>query len=76
MVWKYCMYIQMVVNNILVFSDIMFLFNKKVTMEFWDGLWLNESFASFMGEVVVPNIIHPEWKSDSEASYLTKGFIW
>ena len=36
-------------------------FGDLVTMEWWDDLWLNESFASWMGDKAV-NHIHPEWK--------------
>lgn len=32
-----------------------------MTLEWWDDLWLNEGFASFM-EYVGVNAIHPEWK--------------
>ena len=36
-------------------------FGDLVTMVWWDDLWLNESFASWMGDKAV-NHIHPEWK--------------
>ena len=36
-------------------------FGDLVTMQWWDDLWLNESFASWMGDKAV-NHIHPEWK--------------
>ena len=32
-----------------------------VTMEWWDDLWLNESFASWMGDKAV-DYLHPEWE--------------
>ena len=36
-------------------------FGDLVTMQWWDDLWLNESFASWMGDKAVDHI-HPEWK--------------
>ncbi len=35
-------------------------FGDLVTMEWWDDLWLNESFASWMGDKAV-DYLHPEW---------------
>lgn len=35
-------------------------FGNLVTMEWWDDLWLNESFASIM-EYIALDAIHPEW---------------
>ncbi|GAA6002057.1 hypothetical protein JCM10207_003055 [Rhodosporidiobolus poonsookiae] len=37
-------------------------FGNIVTMEWWDNLWLNESFATLMGEVIIPDRIEPGWK--------------
>ena len=36
-------------------------FGDLVTMAWWDDLWLNESFASWMGDKAVDHI-YPEWK--------------
>ncbi|TLZ78879.1 MAG: M1 family metallopeptidase [Methanobacteriota archaeon] len=36
-------------------------FGDLVTMAWWDDLWLNESFASWMGVKTV-NALHPDWK--------------
>ena len=35
-------------------------FGDLVTMEWWDDLWLNESFASWMGNKAVADL-YPEW---------------
>ncbi|HEX3099456.1 MAG TPA: M1 family metallopeptidase, partial [Patescibacteria group bacterium] len=35
-------------------------FGNLVTMEWWTHLWLNESFATFMGFIAIDNIF-PEW---------------
>lgn len=36
-------------------------FGDLVTMSWWDDLWLNEAFASWM-ETRIPSRLHPEWK--------------
>ncbi|WVO17857.1 hypothetical protein L204_105555 [Cryptococcus depauperatus] len=45
-------------------------FGDIVTMKWWDNLWLNEAFATLMGELIVLEKIWPEWKPRSQ--FLTK----
>jgi puromycin-sensitive aminopeptidase len=40
-------------------------FGNLVTMEDWEGLWLNESFATWMAKKVVGHF-YPEWQSDEQ----------
>ncbi|MCQ2819744.1 MAG: M1 family metallopeptidase [archaeon] len=40
-------------------------FGDLVTMKWWDDLWLNEGFASYMGDLVGVNTLFPEWKLEN-----------
>ncbi|KAG7092748.1 hypothetical protein E1B28_009075 [Marasmius oreades] len=41
-------------------------FGNITTMKWWDYLYLNEGFATLMGEVIVPDEIYPELKANTE----------
>ncbi|KAG5728364.1 hypothetical protein E4T56_gene19148 [Termitomyces sp. T112] len=41
-------------------------FGNITTMEWWNYLYLNEGFATLMGEVIIADKVFPEWKVDSE----------
>ncbi|KAG8887646.1 Aminopeptidase 2 mitochondrial [Tulasnella sp. 332] len=41
-------------------------FGDLVTMEWWDNLWLNEGFATLMGEVMIIDKVFPQWRVDSD----------
>ncbi len=41
-------------------------FGDLVTMQWWDDLWLNEGFASWMASRITHEL-HPEWKSELNA---------
>ncbi|KAF8261355.1 leucyl aminopeptidase [Lactarius quietus] len=41
-------------------------FGNITTMKWWDNLYLNEGFATLMGEKIILEKIHPEWKVDAD----------
>ncbi|TRM61760.1 peptidase family M1-domain-containing protein [Schizophyllum amplum] len=41
-------------------------FGNITTMKWWDNLYLNEGFATLMGEVIITDKVFPEWKLTSE----------
>ncbi|CEH17992.1 leucyl aminopeptidase [Ceraceosorus bombacis] len=51
-------------------------FGNIVTPKWWDNLWLNEAFATLMGEVIILDRLYPEWDSASEfiALHLERAF--
>ncbi|GAA6054207.1 hypothetical protein JCM3770_001392 [Rhodotorula araucariae] len=40
-------------------------FGNSTTLSWWDDLWLNESFATLIGEVVALNVLEPSWNVHS-----------
>ncbi|MFO1413643.1 MAG: M1 family aminopeptidase [Burkholderiales bacterium] len=46
-------------------------FGDYVTMAWWDDIWLNEAFASWMGTTMVAEV-HPEWPRGGWRSYQRK----
>jgi aminopeptidase N len=45
-------------------------FGDLVTMKWWDNVWLNESFASWM-ELKPSQALHPEWNASLDAVHAT-----
>lgn len=43
-------------------------FGNYVTMAWWDDLWLNESFASWMGDKITARLM-PDWHWDSSVQF-------
>ncbi|OWZ56597.1 aminopeptidase 2 [Cryptococcus neoformans] len=41
-------------------------FGDIVTMKWWDNLWLNEAFATLMGELIILERVWPEWNPRSQ----------
>ncbi|KAF8887037.1 leucyl aminopeptidase [Gymnopilus junonius] len=41
-------------------------FGNITTMEWWNYLYLNEGFATLMGEVIIPGAVFPEWHVNTE----------
>ncbi|KAI0792895.1 hypothetical protein C8Q75DRAFT_751852 [Abortiporus biennis] len=41
-------------------------FGNITTMAWWDNLYLNEGFASLMGQVIILGKVFPEWKVDAD----------
>jgi tricorn protease interacting factor F2/3 len=52
-------------------------FGDLVTMAWWNDVWLNESFATFMSYKAV-DALHPEWEvwNDFPSDNMTRAFLW
>jgi len=50
-------------------------FGDLVTMQWWDDLWLNESFADWMGDKITFQV-HPEYASDLSALQDSQGIMF
>ena len=43
-------------------------FGNLVTMEWWDDLWLNESFATYMAAKAMESV-YPEWEVEKQLGH-------
>ncbi len=50
-------------------------FGNLVTMPWWDDIWLNEAFATWMGNKVVQTL-HPEYRSDLGSLASAQRAMW
>lgn len=49
-------------------------FGNIVTMDWWDDLWLNEGFASFM-EYLGANVTEPSWEMVWQRTFISVSLI-
>lgn len=49
-------------------------FGNIVTMDWWDDLWLNEGFASFM-EYLGANVTEPSWEMVWQWTFISVSLI-
>ncbi|QDQ28580.1 M1 family metallopeptidase [Chitinimonas arctica] len=50
-------------------------FGNYVTMAWWDDLWLNESFASWMGDKITDQVV-PEWHWQTSVQQARSKAMW
>ncbi|KAJ7118667.1 peptidase family M1-domain-containing protein [Mycena crocata] len=53
-------------NRALQTHEVAMWFGNITTMSWWSNLYLNEGFATLIGEVIIPDKIYPKWKFDAE----------